>query len=129
MPKSNDIHFAQPNIQPSQPLLSATNFDQQQQQQQQRHQAAQQLESSVAYETLSGANSNFASSNYARANQFQQQQQQDSNESSGTSRTMLNTDSKALILALPIMMSQSFAGYEPGKFVLLLSVNIIIIII
>lgn len=32
-----------------------------------------------------------------------------------SSRTMLSTDSKALILALPIQMSTSFAGYEPGK--------------
>lgn len=32
------------------------------------------------------------------------------------SRTMLSTDSKALILALPISMSPTFAGYEPGEF-------------
>lgn len=30
-------------------------------------------------------------------------------------RTMLSTDSKALILALPIVMSQSFSGFESGK--------------
>lgn len=35
----------------------------------------------------------------------------------GSSRTvLLSTDSKALVLALPTQTSQTFTGYEPGKF-------------
>lgn len=33
----------------------------------------------------------------------------------GQVRTIVRTQSKALILALPIMMSSTFAGFEPGK--------------
>lgn len=32
------------------------------------------------------------------------------------SRTLLSTDSKALILALPIVIGPTFAGYEPGEY-------------
>lgn len=88
VPKSNDIHFAQP----------------------------------AAGQTASGASGQYQ----AGGDQPLQSQEQragfaagatNGNQWEGNSRTLLSTESKALILALPIKMSQSFAGYEPGKFV------------
>lgn len=68
MPKSNDIHFAQPHQQ-----------------------------------QVGSASAN------------QQQQQLDIDPQEPQARTILSTSQKALILALPITLGHSFAGYEPGK--------------
>lgn len=75
----------------------------------------------MVYETFNGNSygSNKNSNNYNYVQQQQQQQQFPKATSSAAAndgaRTMLSTDSKALILALPIVMSQSFAGFESGK--------------
>lgn len=112
MPKSNDIHFAQPtaNLSPPPPTTGGGG-----------ELNSQNQESSVVYETFNGNSygSNKNSNNYNYVQQQQQQQQFPKATSSAAAndgaRTMLSTDSKALILALPIVMSQSFAGFESGK--------------
>lgn len=108
MPKLNDIYFAQ---------LPQLN--------EQHHQQQNPPESSVVYETSFNTNNHLLTSAGAdNSNQNNQQQRQQMIQSASyynqhqqqvdQSRTILFTDSKALILALPIVMSQSFAGYEPA---------------
>ena len=47
----------------------------------------------------------------AELESVEQQEQQEG----ATSRTMLTTDSKALVLALPSGQGSAFNGYEPGE--------------
>lgn len=89
VPKSNDIHFAQ-SSQPGAGELSSQN-----------------QESTLVYETFNGQP--------GQQQQFSKPTTNFNTYEADGARTMLSTDSKALILALPIVMSQSFAGYEPGK--------------
>lgn len=66
----------------------------------------------MVYETFSG--NNYANSNNNNVQQHFPRATRGAALNDGA-RTMLSTDSKALILALPIVMSQSFSGFESGK--------------
>lgn len=99
MPKSNDIHFAQSPQSGGQTTPTAGNL----------------RESSVAYETFNANSKNNNNNNNRQLEQDHEDELVGEPEQPSASRTLLSTESKALILALPIFMSQSFAGYEPGK--------------
>lgn len=92
VPKSNDILFAQSaSAGHHQPLAGP---------EQQQAAGGQPVEALGAHDAL-------AASRNAPADQYQEQ--------AANSRTILSTSSKALVLALPIALSQTFAGYEPGE--------------
>lgn len=91
MPKSNDIHFAQPSNEPPDELAGVAQLGA-------RHQLEQpRLEGGQQEQQQAGLRLDWPSSSGLAA------------------RTMLSTDSKAMVLALPISPANTFAGFEPGK--------------
>lgn len=93
VPKSNDIHFAQPTT------------------------SSHSSSSSVSYSSPSAAQDSRQSPGSEQQNYNNNNNDGDNDDDDdSTGRTIFRTSSKALILALPIAQSDNFAGYEPGEY-------------